>query len=590
MKKYRKVLAILLIGTMCAALFPMSSLADGIDALEPGIEAEEEINSETEPGSETESGSEIKPDSETEPDSEIKPDSETEPDSEIKPDSETESDIKTEIDSELDFENEIENGENTIGVPIDDTNFPDANFRAVILDQYDANKDKSLSSQEIEGVTIMTLQGKKISDLSGIHIFTSLKNLDVSQNNLSELVLNGCTTVETIDCTNNQLTNLDVRGCTALREIVCQANSLISLDLSGCPALQKLDCYQNKVADLNLSKCKNLRTLECSFNSLSGLKLKGYTSLEKISCLGNSIKTLDVSGCTALTSLYCTFNGMESLNVSGCKSLTTLNCVSNSLTNLDLKDCPALSTLQCYSNSMTSLNIGRNRILVDCYRTGTKAEGVSTVAYYIDDYGILQVDKKVVIDDTASVTEIFDDVKAGAWYVNSVQYVYDNGIMVGNGNKFKPDAPVKREEFVRVLYNHSKTPKVTISNPYADVVAGQWYEKSVLWAKEKNIANGKIKDGKVIFGVGQQITREELALMIYKYAKLQGYNMAKDDTAINKFSDSKKVSTWAKDAMNWAVSRGVMSGKGAKLDPQGNATRAECASMIKNMIEKTAPK
>ena len=188
-----------------------------------------------------------------------------------------------------------------------------------------------------------------------------------------------------------------------------------------------------------------------------------------------------------------------------------------------------------------------------------------------------------------SVTEIFDDVKAGQWYVKAIQYVYDNNIMGGKGSSFQPNNPLTREEFVRVLYNHAGTPGATIENPYADVKAGAWYEKSVLWAKENNIANGKVKDGKAVFGVGDRIKREELALMIYKYAKLRGYDLTKNDTAINGFSDANKVSTWAKDAMNWAVTQGVMGGKGGKLDPQGQATRAECASMIKNMIEKTAP-
>ena len=193
-----------------------------------------------------------------------------------------------------------------------------------------------------------------------------------------------------------------------------------------------------------------------------------------------------------------------------------------------------------------------------------------------------------VIPPKPGVTEIFDDVKEGSWYVNAVQYVYDNNIMGGKGASFQPNARISREEFVRVLFNHAGTPATSIENPYADVKAGAWYEKAVLWAKEKDIANGKIKDGKSVFGVGANITREEMALMFYKYAKLNGYTLTKDDHAIDGFSDANLVSTWAKDAMNWAVTNGVMSGKAGNLDPRGNATRAECASMFKNMIEKTA--
>ena len=218
-----------------------------------------------------------------------------------------------------------------------------------------------------------------------------------------------------------------------------------------------------------------------------------------------------------------------------------------------------------------------------------KADGSDAVEYNATDNDTYKWFKcPFEVTPKKKVTEIFDDVKEGSWYVNAVQYVYDNSIMGGKGASFQPNAKISREEFVRVLYNHAGTPGVTIENPYADVKAGAWYEKAVLWAKEKDIANGKVKDGKSVFGVGANITREEMALMFYKYAKLNGYTLTKDDHAIDGFSDANLVSTWAKDAMNWAVSNGVMSGKAGNLDPKGNATRAECASMFKNMIEKTA--
>ena len=139
-----------------------------------------------------------------------------------------------------------------------------------------------------------------------------------------------------------------------------------------------------------------------------------------------------------------------------------------------------------------------------------------------------------------------------------------------------------------LLYNHSGKPAVNSSNIYPDVETGNWYVNAVLWAKEKDIANGY---GDGTFGIGDQVTREAFALMLYKYAVLNQLSLTTDDSAIESYADTESVSGWAKSAMNWAVTQGIITGKGEgdnisdyKLDPQGNATRAECASMIMKLL------
>ena len=108
---------------------------------------------------------------------------------------------------------------------------------------------------------------------------------------------------------------------------------------------------------------------------------------------------------------------------------------------------------------------------------------------------------------------------------------------------------------------------------------------------ENNIANG-YKTGE--FGISDNITRQDLALMLYKYAVLKGYDLTATDGLIQQYADSAKVSNYAQNAMNWAITQGIMSGKGNKgedistfkLDPTGTATRAECASMMMKLLEK----
>ena len=186
------------------------------------------------------------------------------------------------------------------------------------------------------------------------------------------------------------------------------------------------------------------------------------------------------------------------------------------------------------------------------------------------------------------VEEKFTDVQPGAWYVSAVQYAYDNGIMGGKSETiFAPEANLTRAEFATVLYSQSGKPSVTYRPVFKDVEEGAWYTNSVLWAYDNSIVSGYANGN---FGTSDNITREQLALMMYKYAKVKGYDTTAESGILQNFSDEAKISTWAREAIQWAASHGIMSGKGngadgkPLLDPQGNATRAECAAMMKKML------
>ena len=190
---------------------------------------------------------------------------------------------------------------------------------------------------------------------------------------------------------------------------------------------------------------------------------------------------------------------------------------------------------------------------------------------------------------------VFADVSNTSWQISFAIYACQKGLMAGKGTdtygrvKFDPNSPITREEFVQVLYNAEAKPAVTISNKFPDVSNTAWYKNAVLWANSRNIANGL---GNGSFGVGKNITRQDLALMLYKYASLMGLDLTAEAGRIDVFADGDMVSGYAKTAMNWAVTRGVLSGKGSagadistfRLDPAGTATRAECAAMLKNFM------
>ena len=186
------------------------------------------------------------------------------------------------------------------------------------------------------------------------------------------------------------------------------------------------------------------------------------------------------------------------------------------------------------------------------------------------------------------VTKIFTDVKKGSWYVSAIQFVYDKGIMSGvSKTSFGPDTSITREMFVTVLYNLEGKPNIKYKKTYSDVPSGEYYSASVTWASQNSITKG-IGNGK--FGTGQTITREQMATMLYNYAQIKKLNYNIDKNAIKNFPDKKNVSDWATDAIKWAVTNKIMSGKAGSdgktyLQPDAKASRAECAQMIKNLYD-----
>lgn len=209
------------------------------------------------------------------------------------------------------------------------------------------------------------------------------------------------------------------------------------------------------------------------------------------------------------------------------------------------------------------------------------------------DYSLIGQDQTITLGYEGQTTEVsirvvkpmpFKDVKQGSWYYDSVATVYYNGIMTGlNKTTFGPADNLARAQFAVILHRLSGKPAVGYKATFPDVPKGQWYTEAVLWASENGIVTGYTDSGR--FGPGDNINREQMAVMMYRYADLLGM-----DTTVradySKFSDARAVSRFAEEAMSWAVGTGIISGKdnGTRLDPQGNANRAECATILTRFI------
>ena len=174
-------------------------------------------------------------------------------------------------------------------------------------------------------------------------------------------------------------------------------------------------------------------------------------------------------------------------------------------------------------------------------------------------------------DDKPTTGASFTDVPAGSWYEDAVNYVSEKGLMNGTSkNGFSPNATTTRGMIVTILarvegVNTNGTP---------------WYAAGQKWAMENGISDGTNMTG--------EVTREQLAAILYRYAKLKGYDTSKSNK-LDSFKDADRVSSWAVEAMQWANAESLINGKSnSMLDPQGKATRAETAAILMRFMENIA--
>lgn len=217
-----------------------------------------------------------------------------------------------------------------------------------------------------------------------------------------------------------------------------------------------------------------------------------------------------------------------------------------------------------------------------------------TVAVVIHEDGSREVIRKSMADgnsitiplDGSAKVEIIDnakaytDVSADSWAANAVAFASGHELFSGTGSdKFSPDLPMTRGMLAMVLHNLENNPAQSSAGTFSDVTSDAWYSEAVAWAAARGIVSGY---GNGLFGPNDHITREQLAVMLWRYAG--------EPAATNKelhFNDVDEVSGYALDALCWATENGIINGKGGGiLDPRGQATRAQVAQMLMNYLKK----
>ena len=188
------------------------------------------------------------------------------------------------------------------------------------------------------------------------------------------------------------------------------------------------------------------------------------------------------------------------------------------------------------------------------------------------------------------VTKVFSDVYKD-WYTDYVQYVYDHNLMTGikGTDRFEPNANITKAQVAQVLYNMDGQPEVkekTVFTELTDVYAAEWYADAVAWAYNNHIVTGDLNTKK--FNPNADVTREQLALMMYRYAGYKKYDVT-DSGDLTGLQNAENVNNWAADGVKWAVGKGLINGieKNSVKDlaPQGNASRAQVAAILQRFCE-----
>ena len=190
------------------------------------------------------------------------------------------------------------------------------------------------------------------------------------------------------------------------------------------------------------------------------------------------------------------------------------------------------------------------------------------------------------VETEAPVGEPFLDVNEGDWFYDAVAYAYENGLMDGvGGNRFAPNSATTRAQLVTILYRMEGQPAVSGDLPFTDVESGTWYTDAILWAAQNGIVNG-VNDTE--FAPGNDLTREQLVTILYRYAESKGYDVSASADLAG-YPDGEEIQAYAREAMAWAVAENIIRGmEDDTLKPAGNASRAQIATILMRFCEGVA--
>lgn len=366
------------------------------------------------------------------------------------------------------------------------------------------------------------------------------------------------------------------------------------------------------VSDMNdaIAKAKeNESTVITIAPEISGTAKKATINLPSESLMKAAEQTnADITVNTPVGSVTLPNSVLQSIAAQASDSTVTVSLAAVDPATLTAEQQKAIGEMSIYDISILSGNknvssFGGGSIIISLPYTlkdGEEASGVTV--WYMDEAGRLhEIETSYSSGYATFVTthlsyylvgyaetwkNPFKDVTTGDWFYEYVEYAARNKLMTGTSDTtFEPNADITRAMLVTVLYRMEGKPAVTGTSAFTDVQSGQWYTDAIVWASANNIVRGY---GNGLFGANDKVTREQLATILFNYARFKGYDVSASESLSN-YSDANDVSVWAQEAVRWAVAKGIITGRTATtIVPLGNATRAEVAAILMRFAKNVA--
>jgi len=446
------------------------------------------------------------------------------------------------------------------------------NLTSIDISSFDTSNVMSMkamfySCDKLADLDVSNFNTSKVTDMSYMFAHSGrLRDIDVSgfdTSNVTDMsyMFRVCTNLTNIDVSGFNMSNV-----TDVGEMFNCCRNLTSLDLSGFD-LSKASNLKGMIGDcykIDIIHTPKKMPVEQS------IELEG-TYLDENNCVVDEINNTNIG------MVLVKIKKIQSIELSRQK-LGSL--VVGETDRISAKISPTDASMQ-----LLSWKSDNSEVLTVDENGNVKAvgPGIATITAIAKDGTNVSASCTV----TVKKENPFADVKETDWEYPFVEFVYDHNIMAGKGKTaegkiiFDPDNYMTRAEFVQTLYNKEGKPAVIYTDTFTDVPEGQWYTNAILWASQNGIVAGKGDK----FDISGKITREEVATILYKYAT----NYKKYDTtgraSLDAYEDTESISSWAVNNMKWAIHYGIMKGRGNVLAPKDNASRAECATMLKNFMD-----
>ena len=331
-------------------------------------------------------------------------------------------------------------------IDINETNFPDKEFRDWIKTNITGADDDVLTPDEISNITRINVNYEsEIKNLKGIEHFTALKELYCSSTGIMTLDVSKNKQLEYLSCYNTGITTLDVSNNKQLEYLSCYITGITTLDVSKNEQLKELRCHSTGITTLDVSKNEQLTWLSCNNTDITTLDISKNEQLAQLYCYDTGITTLDVSKNEQLKELRCHRTGITTLDVSKNTQLSELYCYNTSITALDVSNNKQLTTLDCTNTPLAFLKLGS--LNLSSYDFDVPSSTIASLSVTSASFNITQAFAGI---DTAKISnvqgaELDGNTVKGYSVGTPITYTYDCGTNRGN--------PVK----LSVILNLSKT-------------------------------------------------------------------------------------------------------------------------------------